>query len=270
MGEISAASATIHPRLAISAIKLRKVIRAAQQIEHLLHHLCRAESSLVLGLCEQVVESRVLEEREVQPVRVLHQHELDAAGSQFLQRLLVDVAHRLEQRAYGQQHKLHDHQFNHVGGGIAPTRLLDCCYHAVNKQLAHPGDSCRYDTEQDREDSSRHSKSFVRLPDQAKSARDGCERGLRLLAPIVKSLAQRFDFFFFLAFLPAIVRQCAVGRWQRATPVSTPTPGRAPIHISHIAYPSLLYYLTLFYQLTIHFWRAGSHLPYGQSGLADW
>ena len=88
----SAASATTQPSRAIRAIMLQKVMSERTSPNVCCDHARGAVAGLALGLLQRVVEARVLEEAEVEPVGVLHEHQLHAVGGQLLQSLLVDVA----------------------------------------------------------------------------------------------------------------------------------------------------------------------------------
>ena len=162
----------------------------ADDVEDLLHHAEWPLGRFPLGLLQRVIELRLLEESQVQPVGVLHDRKLDVVAGQLLQRLLRDSLQGLEQRVRQVQSELHRDQDQHPPDPARPAALARGGHHRVNQQLADPGRRRRNDAPQDREQRQPDREPSVRRPDQPEGARQPRKRRPRVRPELPPPLPQ--------------------------------------------------------------------------------
>jgi len=164
--------------------------QGADDVEDLLHHAQRPLGRFPLGFLQGVVELRLLEESQVQPVGVLHDRELDVVAGQLLEGLLRDGLQGLEQRVRKVQSELHRDQDQHPPDPARPAALASGGHHGINQQLADPRRRRRNHAPDESEQGQPDREPFVRGPDQPKGARQPRERRPRIRPELPPPLPQ--------------------------------------------------------------------------------
>ncbi len=122
---------------------------------------------------------------------MLHDHQLHPPRGQLLQRLLVDVADRLQKRSTDEEAELQNYQPHHDVYLVLATTAFYSGHHAVNQQLADPGRRGGQDAEDDGKDSHACRVAAMRTPDKAQGARHARQRRPGVLPPSFQAHTQR-------------------------------------------------------------------------------
>ena len=156
----------------------------AHQAEHLLHHVEGPVAGLALRLLQGVVELRG-SRRSCRSSRLACCMSISCTrlAGRFLQRLLVDVAHCLQQRASCQHRELNRYQPDYQSNAVRPPAGFYCAHYRIHHQLA---DICA-DGGDEAEDNREHAQSncitAMRFPHQLERLRHARDRRSRRLAP---------------------------------------------------------------------------------------